>query len=81
MRGGMVHALRQVMTPTKIHFTYRIDRWTADGTGIVEHVACADDLTVAAAAFDAATRRWEGEPITLREGARVIEGSRQNKAP
>src|SRR5262245_54166308 len=26
---------------------------------------CADDLTVAAAAFDAATRRWEGEPITL----------------
>jgi hypothetical protein len=45
------------MTPTKIHFTYRIDRWTADGTSIVEHVACADDLTVAAAAFDAATRR------------------------
>ena len=62
----------------KIHFVYRIDRWTADGNSIVEHVACADDLTVAAAAFDAATRRW-GEPITLREGARVIEDSRQNR--
>jgi len=48
------------MTPTKLQFAYRIDRWTADGNSIVEHVACADDLTVEAAAFDAATRRWEG---------------------
>ena len=72
-------ALRQVMTPTKLQFAYRIDRWTADGNSIVEHIACADDLTVAAAAFDAATRRWEGQPITLREGARIIEDSRQNR--
>jgi hypothetical protein len=35
---------------------------------------------VAAAAFDAATRRWKGQPITLREGARIIEDSRQNRS-
>ena len=67
------------MTPTKIHFAYRIDRWTADGNSIIEHIVCADDLTVIAAAIDAATRRQEGEPITLREGARFIEDSRQNR--
>jgi hypothetical protein len=67
------------MTTTKTHFAYRIDRWDADGNSIMEHVAGCDDLTVAVAAYDAAVRRWAGEVITLREGARTIEDSRKNR--
>jgi hypothetical protein len=29
------------------------------------------------AAFEAACRRWPGETITLRQGARVVEDSRK----
>ena len=71
-------ALRQVMTPMKIHFVYRIDRWTADGNSTVEHVACADDLTVAAAASTllrgagrASPSRFERAPASLRTVART----------
>jgi hypothetical protein len=44
------------------HFTFRVDTWTPDS---------------ALATFRAACERWPGTPITLRQGARVIEDSRR----
>ena len=64
------------MTITRYHFTFRIDSWTPDGESIVEHVAGVEDYQVALAAFPAAYQRWPGTPITLRQGACVIEDSR-----
>ena len=63
------------MTTTRTHFTFRVDTWTADGESIVEHVAAVEDYQVALATFRAACQRWPGAPITLRQGARVIEDS------
>ena len=63
-------------TKTRTHFTFRIDTWTPDGENIVEHVAGVEDYQVALATFLAACQRWPGTPITLRQGARVIEDSR-----
>jgi len=62
---------------TRTHFAFRIDTWTADGENIVEHVAGIEDYQLAVAAFHAACERWPGTPITLRQGARVIEDSRR----
>jgi len=62
---------------TRTHFTFRVDTWTADGESIVEHVAGVEDYQVALATFRAACERWPGIPITLRQGARVIEDSRR----
>jgi hypothetical protein len=56
---------------------FRLDRWDAEGNSIMEHVAGIDDLRVARASYEAACKRWPGECITLRQGARVIEDSRQ----
>jgi hypothetical protein len=61
---------------TRTHFTFRIDTWTPDGESIVEHIAGIEDYQVAVATFRAACERWPGVPITLRQGARVIEDSR-----
>jgi hypothetical protein len=36
-----------------------------------------EDYQVALATYRAACERWPGTPITLREGARVIEDSRR----
>jgi hypothetical protein len=36
-----------------------------------------DDFEVAEATYRAAVARWPGTPITLRQGARVIEDSRR----
>jgi hypothetical protein len=58
---------------TRSHFTFRVDVWT----GIVEHVAGVEDYQVALATYRAACERWPGTPITLRQGARVIEDSRR----
>jgi hypothetical protein len=44
---------------------------------IVEHVAGIEDYQVALATYRAACERWPGTPITLRQGARVIEDSRR----
>jgi hypothetical protein len=61
------------MSKLRTHFTFRVDTWTPDGESIVEHVAGVEDYQVALATFHAACERWPGTPITLRQGARVIE--------
>jgi len=61
----------------RTHFTFRIDVWTANGESIVEHIAGVEDYQVALATYRAACERWPGTPITLRQGARVIEDSRR----
>jgi len=65
------------MATTRSHFTFRIDTWTADGESVIEHVAGAEDYQLALATFRAACERWPNAPITLRQGARVIEDSRR----
>ena len=65
------------MAVTRTHFTFRVDLWTPDGESIVEHIAGVEDYQVAFATFRAACERWPGTPITLRQGARVIEDSRR----
>ena len=45
----------------------------SDGESIVEHVAGVEDYQVALATYRAACERWPGTPISLRQGARVIE--------
>jgi len=62
---------------TRTHFNFRVDAWTPDGESIVEHVAGVEDYDVAVATFEAACKRWPYTPITLRQGARVIEDSRR----
>ena len=60
-------------------FAYRIDAWDADGENVIEHLAGVEDLQVAKATYLAACQRWPGTPITLRQGTRVIEDSRQTR--
>src|SRR5215813_70313 len=67
----------QMTTTFRTHFTFRFDTWTPDGESIVEHVAGVEDYQVALATYRAACERWPGTPITLRQGARVIEDSRR----
>jgi hypothetical protein len=64
---------------TRTHFAFRVDTWTPDGNSIVEHVAGIENYEVALATFRAACERWPGTPITLRQGARVIEDSRRTR--
>ena len=61
------------------HFAYRIDAWDADGENVIEHLAGVEDLQVAKATYLAACQRWPGTPMTLRQGTRVIEESRQTR--
>src|SRR5262249_58773409 len=70
---------RAEMTTRRTHFTFRVDTWTPDGETVVEHVAGVEDYHVALATFRAACERWPGTPITLRQGARVIEDSRRTR--
>jgi transposase-like protein len=74
-QGRPKQSLSEVQEPT--HFTFRIDTWTAGGESVIEHVAGAEDYQLALATFRAACERWPGTPITLRQGARVIEDSRR----
>jgi hypothetical protein len=64
------------VTTTKHQFAFRIDTWTPDGESIVEQVALVEDYKVALATFRAACERRPNTPITLRQGAPVIEDSR-----
>jgi hypothetical protein len=54
-----------------------VDIWDDSGNSIVEHIAGVEDYQVALATYRAASERWPGTPITLRQGARVIEDSRR----
>jgi hypothetical protein len=63
------------MTTMRTHFTFRVDTWTPDSESIVEHIARVEAYQVALATYRAACRRWPGTPITLLQGARVIEDS------
>ena len=67
----------QMTTTFRTHFAFRVDTWTPNGESIVEHVAGVEDYQVALATYRAACERWPGTPITLRQGARVIEDSRR----
>ena len=67
------------MAVTRTHFTFRIDLWTPNGESIVEHVAGVQDYQLALATYRVACERWPGTPITLRQGARVIEDSRRTR--
>jgi hypothetical protein len=62
---------------TRMRFAFRVDTWTPDAESIVEQVAGIEDYELARATFRAACERWPGIPITLRQGARVIEDSRR----
>ena len=57
-------------------FAYRLDRWDTYGGNIIHHIAIIDDLELAVAAYEAACKRWPGEAITLRQGARIIKATR-----
>ena len=43
----------------------------------MEHIAGIEDYQVALTTYRAAVERWPGTPITLRQGARVLEDSRR----
>ena len=64
------------MTISEIDFAYRLDRWDTYGGNIIHHIAKIDDLELAMAAYEAACKRWPGEAITLRQGARIIKATR-----
>jgi hypothetical protein len=67
------------MEVTRAHFTFRIDMWTPDGESIIQHIAGVEDFQVAQVTYRAAVERWPGAPITLRQGARIIEDSRRTR--
>jgi hypothetical protein len=56
-------------------FTFRIERWEKNA---VYHVAGVEDFLLAMATYQAACRRWPDARITLRQGGRLIEDSREN---
>jgi len=61
-------------------YSRKSDLWQRkNGESIVEHVAGVEDYQVALATYLAACQRWPGTPITLRQGARVIEDSRHQR--
>jgi len=52
--------------------TFRVDRWTPNGSAMDEYVAGVSDFQVAMTAFRAAVARWPKSSITLRHGTRVL---------
>ena len=65
------------MTTLRTHFTFRVDTWTPDGESVRRARRRRRRFELALATFRAACERWPGTPITLRQGARVIEDSRR----
>ena len=64
---------------TRTHFAFCIDMWSEDGENVVEHLAGAEDLTVALATYHAACKRWPGAAITLRQSGHVIEDNKRTR--
>jgi hypothetical protein len=56
---------------SRFRFKHRLDKLDADGE-IVEHLAGIEDSQLAAAAYEAAVKRWPKERIMLRQEARVM---------
>jgi hypothetical protein len=63
----------------RTHFLYRVDMWTIDSEHVIEHLAGIEDFQLAMATYRAACKRWPGAPITLRQGAKVIEDNRRER--
>ena len=57
----------------RTHFTFRIDRWDADGENIIEHLAGIEDHQLAMATYLAACQGWPGAvtPAARRAGHRA----------
>jgi hypothetical protein len=51
---------------------FRVERWDEGFNRLLETLAAAGDFLTAKAAYEAAVKRRPGEPIMLRDRARVI---------
>ena len=51
--------------------------WTIDGEHVIEYLAGIEDFQLAMATYHAASKRWPGAAIILRQGAKVAEDNRQ----
>jgi hypothetical protein len=67
-----------IVMKTRTHFTFRIDKLDVNGE-VFEHVAGLEDFELAVATYEAACKRWPGDPIMLRQGARVVKDSRKTR--
>ena len=54
---------------------FKVERWTKGYAEPEETIAMCADLISARAVFDAAVKRRPGEPLLLRQKARVIQKS------
>ena len=68
------------MTKTRTHFSHRIDKLDQAGE-VLEHLAGAEDPTLAEAVYRAARKGWPDDAVTLRDEVRVIRDSRQETSP
>jgi hypothetical protein len=75
-KTSMIQYFRNRLWRGETDFAYRLDRWDTYGGNIIQHIAIIDDLELAMAAYEAACKRWPGETITLRQGARIIKATR-----
>jgi hypothetical protein len=51
---------------------FTVELWSENFERLEETVARAADFLTAKAAYDALVKRWPGEPIMVRQGARVV---------
>jgi hypothetical protein len=65
---------------SKTTFNFRVDRWDSAGESIFDHVGGSDDFLCAVKLYEAARRRWPGERVTLRQGARTVHKSWRDDA-
>jgi hypothetical protein len=67
------------MAVTRTRLVYRVELWDSSGANVVDLLAEVRDLQVAMDTYRSAVRRWPGGVITLRQGARVLEDSRDTR--